>query len=78
VSIFVGTSRYPGHYGLSIYNSAGEHILTLDDTKLISPYQASYSWNGTNKYNEKCAPGVYVFYLIEPFNRKLARVLLVR
>jgi flagellar hook assembly protein FlgD len=63
---------------LRIYNSAGEHIQTLDSQDLNGPYQRSYSWDGTNKHGDSCASGVYVIYLIKPYGRQLARVLLVR
>jgi hypothetical protein len=78
VSITVGTSRYPGSFNLSVYNSAGEHIKTLENRNLTSALLESYGWDGTNKYGEKCASGVYILYLIEPFKRKIARVLLMR
>jgi hypothetical protein len=78
VSIFVSFSQYPGHYDLSIYNSAGEFITNLDNNNLKGGFEGSYSWNGTNKNGEKCASGVYIIYLIEPTSRKFARVLLIR
>jgi hypothetical protein len=40
--------------------------------------QASYSWDGTNKYGAPCASGVYIFYLTGPFGVKTARVALIR
>jgi flagellar hook assembly protein FlgD len=78
VSINVQYSKFPGDYHFWIYNSAGEHILTLDSQNLTQPISASYTWDGTNKYGDKCASGVYVLYLVEPFSRKLKRVLLLR
>jgi hypothetical protein len=63
---------------LRLYNSAGEHIKTLDERMLNGSFQASYSWDGTNKYGDSCASGVYIFYLVEPFHKRLKRVLLVR
>ena len=78
VSIDVDSCAYPGPYSLKIYNSAGEHVLTLDDQTLDRPLSASYSWDGKNKHGDPCASGVYVLYLVEPFQVKTARVLLVR
>lgn len=78
VSIHVSVNNYPGEYDLWVYNSAGEHIRTLDAMQLSSPIDRTYQWDGTNKYGEKCASGVYVFYLVEPYYRKTKAVLLVR
>jgi hypothetical protein len=78
VSIYVGYSNYGGDYSLKIYNSAGEHVRTLDSRYLYAPIQASYSWDGKNKNGEDCASGVYIFLLQEPLSRKVKRILLVR
>jgi flagellar hook assembly protein FlgD len=78
VSIYVATSKYPGLYSLKVYNSAGECVKVLDDQQITEPYQHSYLWDGKNQYGEKCASGMYIIYLVEPFGTKLARVLLVR
>jgi hypothetical protein len=61
-----------------VYNTAGEHIKTIDSQHLNAPVSQFYTWDGTNKYGNACASGVYVLYLIEPFDRKLKRILLVR
>ena len=74
----MATGTYTGNYSLWIYNSAGEHIKTLDNRELTQPIRSSYSWEGTNKYGDKCASGVYVIYLALPYERRLARVLLIR
>jgi flagellar hook assembly protein FlgD len=78
VSIHVAYNRYPGNYSLRIYNSAGEHIRTLDDLGMTAPIDRSYQWDGKNKYDADCASGVYIFYLVEPFGTKLKKVILVR
>jgi len=78
VSIFVDYTAYPGQYDLRIYNTAGEHIKTLASRYLSAPVSESYTWDGTNKYNAPCASGVYLFYLIEPFDRKVKKVLLIK
>jgi hypothetical protein len=78
VSICVEYSQFPGEYDLWIYNTAGEHIKTLDHQELSAPISQSYTWDGTNKYNDKCASGVYLFYLIEPFETKMKRIALIR
>jgi hypothetical protein len=70
---------YSGNYGLMIYNSAGEHILTLDDNQTITgPFLKSYTWNGKNKYGDNCASGVYLIYLTEADGVKLKRILLIK
>jgi hypothetical protein len=80
VSIRVDYNRFPGNYGLKIYNSAGELIKDLSPnlTQLNAPIGQSYFWDGTNLYGTKCASGVYIFYLIEPFDRRLKRVILIQ
>jgi hypothetical protein len=78
VTILVEYSEYPGPFGLWIYNSAGEHIRTLDSKTLNMPVSQTYTWDGTNKYGDKCADGVYLIYLEEPFSKKEARILLIR
>ena len=78
VSIFVATSKYPGAYSLTVYNSAGERIKVLDEKELNGPFQRSYLWDGTNRYGEMCAANMYILRLVEPFGTRLARVLLIR
>ena len=78
VSIFVKYDLFPGEYNLSILNSAGEHIKTLDARRIYAPVQQIYFWDGTNKYGETVASGVYILYLIEPFDRKIRKILFVR
>ena len=77
VSIFVNYTTYPGPYDLRIYNSAGEHIKTLDSEQLSAPVSQWYSWDGTNKYDQPCASGVYIFYLSEPYSAKMKKILLI-
>ncbi len=70
---------YSGNYSLMIYNSAGEHIVTLDYNQTITgPFLKSYSWNGKNKYGDDCASGVYIIYLTEPYGVKFKRILLIK
>jgi hypothetical protein len=78
VSIYVQYPLASGEYNLCIYNSAGEHIKTLDSRSLQAPISQSYAWDGTNKYGAPCASGMYIFYLTEPFDRKMKRILLIR
>ncbi len=78
VSVYVSYSDFPGEYSLRIYNTAGEHIQTLDARVLNGPVNQGYTWDGTNKSGEPCASGIYVFYLEEPFGRKVKKLLLIR
>lgn len=78
VSINVQYSQYPGNYAVWIYNSAGEHVRTLDSQTLNGPVTQWYLWDGKNKYGADCASGVYLIYLEEPFDRKQKRILLIR
>lgn len=75
VSIMVSTTQSPGIYGLTIFNSAGEHIKTLDHLYISAPYQKSYTWDGKNKFGSTCSSGVYVIYLTLPFKTVRARVI---
>jgi hypothetical protein len=78
VSIYVQYPSAPGEYNLSIYNSAGELVKNLDSQYLHASITQSYLWNGTNKYGNPCASGVYIFSLREPFDHKIKRILLIR
>jgi hypothetical protein len=78
VSIHVRLNTYPGEYYLWVYNSAGEQIVQLDHQELNGPFDNWYPWNGLNKYQQKCASGVYLIYLVEPLSQTMKKVLLVR
>ena len=78
VSLFVEYNHYPGEYSLRVFNSAGELIKNLDSHYMNGPVDQPYRWDGTNNAGDKCASGVYILYLIEPFDRSLKRILLVR
>jgi hypothetical protein len=79
VSIYVGYSSYPGPYSLSVYNTAGEAITQLDPSQTITNVvMKSYFWDGKNKYGQPCSSGVYLLYLVEPFDKKLKRLILLR
>jgi flagellar hook assembly protein FlgD len=78
VSIHVEYNRPPGALELWIYNSAGEHIRTLESTRISAPFIGDYTWDGRNKYGDTCASGMYILYLVEPLDRKIKRVLLIR
>ncbi len=78
VSIYIGNSSYPGPYSLKIYNSAGEHIKTLDDRYLENSITQSYLWDGTNKSDDPCASGVYLIKLSEPFSTKWKKLILIK
>ena len=78
VSIFVQYTKFPGNYNLWIYNSAGEHVRTLDSEVLGGPISQAYHWDGKNKYGANCASGVYILYLVEPYSQKSKRLVLIR
>jgi hypothetical protein len=78
VCITIGTAEYPGNMELKIYNSAGEHIKTLYNQYLTAPLPPLLiNWDGTNKYGQKVASGVYIIYLIKPEGRLLARLIVI-
>jgi len=49
----------------------------LDEKSLTQPFAYAYAWDGTNDQHEMCSSGVYIIYLIEPFQRRIAKVMLV-
>ena len=78
VSIRVSVNSYPGEYTVRIYNTAGEVVRNLTKLEYGSPNTNTYPWDGKNDYGEICASGVYIIYLTEPYERHLAKVLLLR
>jgi flagellar hook assembly protein FlgD len=79
LTIDVATREYPGVLILNIYNSAGEHIKVLEPGMAITgPYAHTYTWDGTNKYGNKVASGVYIIYEIKPMDRLLGKVIVIR
>ncbi len=79
VSIYVVyCSDIGGDFALNVYNTAGEHIRTLDERRLTGSFSSSYLWDGINKHGDSCASGGYVIQMVNPFKVKNKRVLLVR
>ncbi len=77
--VTVQYNQYPGPYHLTIYNTAGENIYNLDPRGSVNgPVSQVYAWDGKNKSSEQCASGVYILYLVEPFDRKVKRFILVK
>ena len=77
VSIRVAVQSYPGNFSLRIYNTAGEMVRLLDERPLSAPFADVFTWDGRNDNHEMCASGVYIIYLVEPLNRRLARVMFI-
>ena len=78
LNILVDYNQFPGVFNLRIYNTAGEYIKSLDTKNLTGPINKAYTWDGTNWKGDNCASGVYFFHLMEPYSRKVKRILLVR
>ncbi len=79
VSIYVVfCSDYRGPYSLKIYNSAGEHIRTLDERPVTGSFYGSYLWDGTNKHGDFCASGIYLIQKNNLFERKIKKILVIR
>jgi len=78
VSIHVTIPTYPGPYHLKIYNSAGEHIVTLADRRTNSKVDDWWVWNGKNSFGDPVASGVYIIHLTGPTRAELRRILVVR
>jgi hypothetical protein len=85
LTIQVGYTQFPGSYSLKVYNTAGEFIRDIGlsanpkaPTYLNQPLPVTtYTWDGTNYAGNRVSSGVYIFYLVEPFDRKIKRVILV-
>jgi flagellar hook assembly protein FlgD len=72
-------SAETGQVSLRVYNSAGEHVKTLFDENLTQPLSPTViNWDGTNKFDQKVASGVYVLYLQKPFSRTVERLVVIR
>src|SRR5665213_2397997 len=79
VCVSFSSAQYPGQMTLKIYNSVGEHIKTLFDESLTQPLPPTIiNWDGTNKFGQKVASGVYVVYLIKPLGRSTGRLVVIR
>jgi hypothetical protein len=37
----------------------------------------TFNWDGTNKYGQKVASGVYIIYMMKPYGRLLARLVVI-
>jgi flagellar hook assembly protein FlgD len=78
VCINLASGQFPGPMQLKIYNSAGEHIKTLYDKYQNAALPLTViNWDGTNKYGQKVASGVYIIYLEKPYGRLLARLVVI-
>jgi flagellar hook assembly protein FlgD len=77
VSIYLQYPSAPGGYSLNIYNTAGELVRKLCSGLLQTPLAQSYQWDGTNKYGEPCASGVYILSFCAPYDHKTKRILLI-
>jgi len=85
LTVTVGYTQFPGPYALKVYNTAGEFIRDLTTT--VTPASptyltealpiTNYVWDGKNFAGNPCASGIYIFYLVEPFDRKIKKVVLV-
>ena len=51
-------------FNIEIYNSRGEHIITLTDTKINSSAVENYQWDGINKHGVPLEKGIYLYRVI--------------
>ncbi len=79
VTFTIQYNKYPGPYQFVIYNTAGEHIWNSpkNNPHQSLPINDVFTWDGKNKNGDLCASGVYILYLIEPFDKKLKRLILI-
>jgi hypothetical protein len=80
----VGYGISQGPFSLKVYNTAGEFIKDLGadanppaPTFLKGSINQSFFWKGNNYGGNACVSGVYILNLIEPFDRKRRKVLLI-
>ena len=74
----MGTNQHPGQMTLKIYNTAGEHIITLYDKYIDQPLApVTVHWSGINKFGQKVASGVYIVYLVKPYGRLIGRMVVI-
>lgn len=67
-----------GLYSLKVYNSAGEKVRTLRETRTYEGVHEFVFWDGLTDRGEKAASGIYLFKLLTTYGTDAARVLLVR
>jgi flagellar hook assembly protein FlgD len=67
-----------GVYSLKVYNSAGELVKVLRDQQIVGGAYEDVSWDGTNKFNEPAASGVYIIYYTTRYKTQMAKLLIVR
>ncbi len=80
VSFYVHYCQFPGEYSLKVYNTAGELVRTIVETKIVENVidESPQAWDGKNNHQELCADGVYIFCLTEPYDRKFRKVILLK
>jgi hypothetical protein len=78
ICVSIATSQYPGRISVKIYNTAGEHIITIYDQYITHPIAPlTLNWNGMNKYGQKVASGIYLLYLAEPYGQRISRIAVI-
>jgi flagellar hook assembly protein FlgD len=63
---------------LKVYNSAGELVKVLYDQQRQYGTYKDIPWDGTNKYGEPVASGVYVIYYTTRYQTRFAKLLMIR
>jgi len=71
-------SKFPGRYGLRIYNSAGELVRVVVEKRLSQRVDETYTWDGRNDAGDPCASGVYIAVLMAPYDTYYDKFLLAR
>ena len=67
-----------GIYSLKVYNSAGELVKVLRDEKIENGAYENVYWDGTNKFNEPVASGVYIINYSTRYQTRLAKLIILR
>ncbi|MCL6466406.1 MAG: T9SS type A sorting domain-containing protein, partial [candidate division WOR-3 bacterium] len=67
----------PGAVSLKVYNTAGQCVKTLVNTKQ-NPGIYELNWQGTDNSNRKLSPGIYFLQMETADYRTTARIVLLQ
>jgi hypothetical protein len=68
----------PGYCSIKIYNSAGEFVKELWNSRVQDALDREILWDGKNMHGAPVASGIYVIYYTSRYQTKSARLLVLR
>jgi hypothetical protein len=68
----------PGYCSIKIYNSAGEFVKELWNSRVQDGLYREIPWDGKNMHGAPVASGLYVIYYTSRYQTRLARLLVLR